>query len=235
MQACPQTCKLSVVFVRAGQLHLLSYYAKAESLLKIHERWLDSNSATEELGLSSDLDGSDIMFHVVKRLFRDVVHQISVDEFLSDNDDRTGAWHQQRELSVSEQRLLCYMRLMKIMDTLHFSTTGAQPELDVRWPSRDPSIADLELDLQFHHASQCAHLKHKLLARDGTSLIIIVFWNILRANTNPLSRFQFLHKGCLASPSATKIRGYRLAETTPVPNFLAGATDLPITTHTLPG
>ncbi|KAM7185075.1 hypothetical protein V8F20_011940 [Naviculisporaceae sp. PSN 640] len=148
--ACPKTKGMAFRFVQAGQLHLDLFYSEAEKTFRVHDRWLSARGAVNELGLPENLPEADIVFHTVKRLFSDGLEQLPMDAFSAAevNDERTTEWRRRLEISLSEQRLLSYLRLFG-------------PNIDV----------GLNLGgLLCHKVSRCGHLRSKLLTAEDECL-----------------------------------------------------------------
>lgn len=162
MRACHQTDGMAVQFVKAGQLHLQLFCAEAGNLLKIHERWLTRDGATEELGLTRDLLDSDIAYHTVKRLFGEALEQVPSEKFEAD-EARPASWHRKLEMSWAEQRLLNYLRIEKVTVTVGYSRS-----LSVQWAGGSGWACDTPVEIQIHRASSCFHLRDLLVAADGT-------------------------------------------------------------------
>jgi hypothetical protein len=165
--ACPKTKAMAFHFVRAGQLHLQLFYSEAEKLFRVHDRWLSARSAVDELGLPYDLPEADVVFHTVKRLFSDALEQLPVDVFhvAEANDARTAEWRRRLEISLSEQRLLGYLRLFgsssAVLDSVGLLVAWGW------WPDAGCGSHTV-VEIQCHRASRCAHLLRKLfIAQDG--------------------------------------------------------------------
>lgn len=152
-------------FVQAGQLDLQIFYS--EDLFRVYDRWLSANSAVDELGLPHNLPEADVVFHAVKRLFSDALEQLPVDVFVVEgNDARTTGWGRRLEISLSEQRLLGYLRLVGLSVRVTPDSVGL---LVTRgwWPDARRG-SDIVVEIQCHKASRCAHLQSRLLtAEDG--------------------------------------------------------------------
>ncbi|KAK0738005.1 hypothetical protein B0T18DRAFT_492092 [Schizothecium vesticola] len=164
--ACPKSKGVAFHFVQAGQLHLQLFYSETEELFRVHDRWLSVRSAVDELGLPDSLPEADVVFHTVKRLFSDALEQLPLDVFhvVDANDARTTEWRGKLEISLSEQRLLSYLRLVG-------SSVRVIPDfvgLIVAWgwwPDAQSSLGAV-VEIQCHKASRCAHLRSKLLTAE---------------------------------------------------------------------
>lgn len=166
---CPQTKGMAFHFVQAGQLHLELSYSETEKLFRVHDRWLSVRSAVEELGLPDNLPEADVVFHTVKRFFSDALEQLPVDVFhvADTNYTRTAEWQRRLEISLSEQRLLSYLRLVGISVPAEAEDDGLSVHWGC-WPEASRSLGD-KVEIQCHKASRCAHLRDELLtAEDGT-------------------------------------------------------------------
>ncbi|KAF7562022.1 hypothetical protein G7046_g2127 [Stylonectria norvegica] len=186
MQGCPQMAEMTVQFIKAGQLCLHTYFLEEEEVFEVHERWLNYTEVTEELGLRSDLDELDVLFHGVKRLFGDMLQQISTDNFDGDDHDHPALWYKRRAQSSAEQRLLEYIRLKKLCllgnpECSAFSSSSlglSYGRLDDANMPQD----DSELQIQLHHVSSCWHLKRLLTTTSQRSLpLMTAFHNTLTA------------------------------------------------------
>ncbi|KAM7187192.1 hypothetical protein V8F33_011371 [Rhypophila sp. PSN 637] len=164
--ACPKTKGMAFRFVQAGQLHLDLFYSEAEKTFRVHDRWLSARGAVNELGLPENLPEADIVFHTVKRLFSDGLEQLPVDAFraVEVNDARTTEWRRRLEISLSEQRLLSYLRLFGPSLDVVLDSGG----LLVAWGWWPDARCDLDtvVKIQCHKASRCGHLRSKLLTAD---------------------------------------------------------------------
>ena len=163
--ACPKTKGMAFHFVQAGQLDLQLFYS--EEQFRVHDRWLSTHSAVHELGLPDNLPEADVVFHAVKRLFSDALEQLPVDVFVVEgNDVRTTGWRRKLEISLSEQRLLSYLRLVGSSVRVTPDPVGL---LVARgwWPDARCGL-DTVVEIQCHKASRCARLRSRLLtAEDG--------------------------------------------------------------------
>lgn len=164
LRACPQTNHKAIKFVKAGQLHLHIFYSEPEALFSIHERWLTSAGAIQELGLAEDLIESDILFHAVKGLFADALEQLPRDQFQDEDDSRTGEWRRKLEISRSEQRLLNYLRIRDLVAT----PSVGLPSIQVAWPVDPRWNQEATVEIQCHNVSHCTSGRDDLLvAEDG--------------------------------------------------------------------
>ncbi|KAK4450390.1 hypothetical protein QBC34DRAFT_461980 [Podospora aff. communis PSN243] len=165
MLACPQTNKISIRYVDAGQLLLhLVYDNSAAPTLLIHAGWL--TDPQEQLELPPSTTCSDIAFHAVKFLFREALKHLPAGDFA----DNSGSPHQpdeQRRLQITlaEQKLLeagislkwtvnsewgedeevqihCYLDTLAVLrDTLLLSGTDAMNYYGYCWGMRAPAKA----------------------------------------------------------------------------------------------
>jgi len=171
-------------FVQAGQLHLQLFYSETEELFRVHDRWLSARSAVDELGLLDSLSEADAVFHTVKRLFSDALEQLPADVFhvVDANDARTTDWRRKLEISLSEQRLLSYLRLFGSSVSVILDSAGLLVAWGW-WPDAQCTLGTV-VEIQCHKASRCAHLRSKLLtAEDGT----------YHLNTPPLDFHSLVH------------------------------------------
>ena len=182
--ACPKTKDMDFHFVQAGQLHLELFYSEIEELFRVHDRWLSARSAVDESGLPDNLPEADVVFHTVKRLFSDALEQLPVDVFhvVDTNNARTPEWRRKMEISLAEQRLLSYSRL--VGSSVRMIPDSAGLLVTCGWWPDTRCGSDTVVEIQCHKASRCAHLRSKLLtAEDGT----------YHLNTPPLDFHSLVH------------------------------------------
>jgi hypothetical protein len=163
LRSCPQTSDTSIQFVSAGLLSLQTSYVADERLSKIHERWLENDQATQELGLPTDLTEANVLFHSTKRIFADILDQVPLEAF-GQGEAHSNIWHKKRQLSHAEQRLLEYTQ-MKNGFLLKQSITS-HTSLRLEWSGNSSLSDNTIVDIQLHQES-CHALRSHLIARDG--------------------------------------------------------------------
>lgn len=184
LQGCAQTSEITIQFVRAEQLSLHTFYVEAEKLSKIHEKWLSKDASTQELGLPQNLPEVDVLFHVIKRLFSEILDEVPEDRF--DNDENhSSAWQKKRVLSCAEQRLLDYRRISNRLALTTGIATQSTSRMTLQWDG-DLSWGDDSLvTVQLHAELTCSHLRDLLLAKDCKFQLIIQRVGDQYADTRP--------------------------------------------------
>ncbi|KAH7133706.1 hypothetical protein EDB81DRAFT_805007 [Dactylonectria macrodidyma] len=171
LRGCAQTSETTVQFVRAGQLSLHTFYVEAEKLFKIHEKWLSREASIQELGLPQHLVEADVLFHVIKRLFSEVLDEVPDDRFDYD-ENHSNIWHKKRVLSCTEQRLLDYRGINNRLALTAGGTTQTTSRMTLQWDG-DLSWGDDSLvTVQLHAELTCSHLRDLLLAKDFDSPVV---------------------------------------------------------------
>ena len=158
MNTCPPVQNMDFEFVNAGDLQLYSYYHEPQSLLKLHDRWLEIDSAVVDLGLPTNLEAPDVVFHAVKRLFCEALNRLKSNAF--NDSSRSLSWHRQREGMLADQRILRYMRINWAVD-FHRSMADSST-LVVHWGACDEPV-----NLQLHDHSRCSSLRQCLTSKEG--------------------------------------------------------------------
>ncbi|KAH6988526.1 hypothetical protein EDB80DRAFT_730218 [Ilyonectria destructans] len=171
LQGCAQTSEIAVQFVRAEQLSLHTFYVEAEQLSKIHKKWLNKDASTQELGLPQNLAEGDVLFHVIKRLFSEILDQVPDDRF-DHNENHSNVWQKKRVLSCAEQRLLDYGRISNRLALTAEIAAQSTSRMTLQWDG-DLSWGDDSLvTVQLHVELTCSHLRDLLLAKDFDSSIV---------------------------------------------------------------
>ncbi|KAK7429426.1 hypothetical protein QQZ08_004018 [Neonectria magnoliae] len=170
LQGCTQTSEIAVQFVRAEQLSLHTFYIEAEQLVKFHEKWLNKDASLQELGLPQNLVEGDVLFHVIKRLFSEVLDEVPDDRFDYD-ENPSNVWHKKRVLSCAEQRLLDYGRIRNRLALTVGMATQRTSRMTLQWDG-DPCCDDSLVTVQLHAELTCSHLRDLLLAKDFENSIV---------------------------------------------------------------
>jgi len=158
MNTCPQLQHMTFEFVNAGTLQLYSYYHEPEALLKLHDRWLDVESAVNDLGLPEGQESRNVAFYAAKELFAEALERVPDGGFKKD--ERPARWHQRREKILAEERVSQYMRMTSALEFRPPSFDISQ--LLVSW--RD---CDVRVNLQLHELPRCALLRQRLTTGEG--------------------------------------------------------------------
>lgn len=171
-RACPPTEAMRVEFVEfvdAGQLDLDLYVSKTEPLIRIHKRWLHSDSAVTELGLVGDMVEAETVAYTVKRLFADVLDYLPREKFLDQGSSRLPDSHMKRECHRAEQRLAKYQQIeVRIADKEDAGNPGLRLEWSVKSSRQDDEFM---IEIHLHQVSTCSDLREKLhIAKDRTCI-----------------------------------------------------------------
>lgn len=168
MRACPQAVGVDVEikFIQAGQLHLDVIISEDKQSLHLHERWLSTEDAVVELGLSGKMAEDKVLVFAVRNLFADVLEQLPRKSFHQEDDPRSSESHMKREINRAEERLVSFQEMEVRVNS---KNENGRPGLCVEWPVNARQQDDnAMIEVQCHRASQCTHLRDVLLiAEDG--------------------------------------------------------------------
>ncbi|CAH0059083.1 unnamed protein product [Clonostachys solani] len=158
----PSVAHINIEFVQAGQLRLHTYLKDAT--FKIHERWLDSEQVVGELGLSSNVQEIDVLFHAVQWLVKELIEQMSEGQFVK-TEDHTIEWDKRRVTNCAVQRLFEYMNVNNSV-TLQQTPPGNTNKLILGWNRFSSWCQEAVVSVQLHHKASCQEIHARLLSKE---------------------------------------------------------------------
>jgi hypothetical protein len=165
IQGIPGVAHIDVEFVQAGRLRLHTYFKDAT--FKIHERWLDNEQVVRELGLSTGVPESDVLFHAVQWLVRELIDQIPKNQFAG-TEDHTVEWDKRRVTNCAVQRLFEYININNSV-TLQQSPSGNENKLILEWNRLSSWCQEAVINVQLHHKVSCQEIHDRLLSKECQS------------------------------------------------------------------
>lgn len=151
------------MFVTAGALRLQTLYAQELQLFMVHERFMSQEAAVEALGLPPNLQTTYVLFHIVKKLFTDVLNQLPTDLFQQGNGHKAVDWQREAQIRLPEQRLFDFLHL----ETIQVPASNKNCSITTQWlPALLEPQANIEIQ---YHAMACGRNLQKsiLIAADG--------------------------------------------------------------------
>ncbi|KAF4985700.1 hypothetical protein FDECE_16375, partial [Fusarium decemcellulare] len=168
---CPQTKDTELKFVKAGNLLLQTFYLEEERLIKVHERWLNLDETTKELGIPHSVSEIDVLFCAVTWLYNDILDQILIEKF-SSNDGQPSSWHRETQKNLAFQRLLEHSRVASSVD-LETTLNSTSSDLAISWGHVGNSASSssqqglTRFEIRLHNDSICSHIRKCPLVEDG--------------------------------------------------------------------
>lgn len=163
LRGCTQTARIVLQFVVAGQLEMDTYYVESENVFKVHDKWLVKENIMEELGLADHVAEIDIVFHVVQRLFSELMDQLP-EKASQQNDPVLSKFLKRQTANICSQRLLEYVRTKS---SIMLERSPFEPNaLILNWGWISASGVNDSVVVQLHLEASCVHLCRNLLASD---------------------------------------------------------------------
>ncbi|CAH0029149.1 unnamed protein product [Clonostachys rhizophaga] len=162
IQGIPAAAHINVEFVQAGQLRLHTYFK--DVTFKIHQRWLDNDQVVRELGLPSDVPESDVLFHAIQWLVRELIDQMPEGQFAG-TEDHTVEWDKKRVTNCAVQRLFEYININNSV-TLHQTPSEDASKLILEWNRFSSWCQEAVVNVQLHHKASCQEIHDRLLSKE---------------------------------------------------------------------
>ncbi|KAI1378277.1 hypothetical protein F4677DRAFT_466073 [Hypoxylon crocopeplum] len=167
LDACPGIAPISREFVKAGQLRLGSFYEPSTRLLKVHEKWLTTAGAKEELGLAHNILESSLSFCTVKHVLADAINQLPLDEF---GQGRTGVirsrqWYRNQALRESDRTLLEHIQTRQSFQYT-VQRSDRKDKLVITWDPNTGWVPGTRVRIYLHRETTCSHLKDIFIAKN---------------------------------------------------------------------
>lgn len=179
---CDQTQRLIVQFVSAGSLGLDTFYAADQRSVKIHDRWLDRDTAIEELGLDHELVRfSDTVRLTVQKLFFDTAQQLPLELFQDESVNRNQTWQRNRAIAQCDKRVAECLRFQEELE-IGVTRLDGSDTLVVKWNPKSEWTAGSKILIQAHHQSTCSQYKDILNSKSGAFIEFIVNFSSVHAN-----------------------------------------------------
>lgn len=157
LRGCTETHDMGVRFVQAGPLALDICLSGTSGPVKIHSKWLTKAESTKEIGVTSTLLESNVLFHTISRLFSEVLREVCA--------GKSGqAEKEKRERIGAQQRLLEYLEMKKHLSLGTSSTANRQ--LSLKWDDKSSWGDGGGVSVQLHREATCFHLRQYAFASE---------------------------------------------------------------------